>query len=269
MKRGTRTITRTSSRSVAIVRRRIPLRSQRRLAVGAVVAVVLAVLFLINHFLIHHSLWDWLKLLIVPAVLAAGGLWFNAQQREREQRIAKERAQVEALQAYVDEMSQLLGDKDRPLLRAKSQVSLSTIARARTLTVLPRLAATHKRSVLQFLYESRLTDKEQALLEERDLIVKRRNIVDLSSADLRGADLSRANLIEANLYMAELQSADLRGANLAGSNLRGAHMTREQVDQAGSLARATLPGGDKYEELLKRGLLKSKGSGEDGKNSSP
>ena len=26
-------------------------------------------------------LWDWIKLLIVPAVIAGGGLWFNAQQR--------------------------------------------------------------------------------------------------------------------------------------------------------------------------------------------
>jgi hypothetical protein len=25
------------------------------------------------------TLWDWIKLLIVPAVIAGGGLWFNAQ----------------------------------------------------------------------------------------------------------------------------------------------------------------------------------------------
>jgi hypothetical protein len=30
------------------------------------------------------TLWDWIKLLIVPAVIAGGGLWFNRQQRERE-----------------------------------------------------------------------------------------------------------------------------------------------------------------------------------------
>jgi hypothetical protein len=51
------------------------------------------------------TLWDWIKLLVVPAVIAAGGLWFNAQQREREQRTANERAQDEALQAYLDQMS--------------------------------------------------------------------------------------------------------------------------------------------------------------------
>ncbi len=36
------------------------------------------------------TLWDWIKLLIVPAVIAGGGLWFNRQQRERELEIARE-----------------------------------------------------------------------------------------------------------------------------------------------------------------------------------
>jgi hypothetical protein len=36
------------------------------------------------------TLWDWMKLLIVPAVIAGGGLWFNRQQRERELEIARE-----------------------------------------------------------------------------------------------------------------------------------------------------------------------------------
>jgi hypothetical protein len=31
------------------------------------------------------TLWDWAKLLIIPAAIAFGGLWFNAQQRDREQ----------------------------------------------------------------------------------------------------------------------------------------------------------------------------------------
>ena len=31
------------------------------------------------------TLWDWIKLLVVPAVIAGGGLWFNTQQRAREE----------------------------------------------------------------------------------------------------------------------------------------------------------------------------------------
>jgi hypothetical protein len=36
-----------------------------------------------------RALWDWLQLLIIPAVLAGGGLWFNHQQREQELQTAK------------------------------------------------------------------------------------------------------------------------------------------------------------------------------------
>jgi hypothetical protein len=44
------------------------------------------------------TLWDFLGLLIIPVVLAMGALWFNRQEKEREQYIAKDRQQEEALQ---------------------------------------------------------------------------------------------------------------------------------------------------------------------------
>src|SRR5215216_7111873 len=96
------------------------------------------------------TLWDWIKLLVVPAVLAGGGLWFNQQQRAREQQIADARAQDEALQSYLDGMSLLLTDKERPLHRARPGDSLSEVARARTLTVLPSLDGARKGSVVRF-----------------------------------------------------------------------------------------------------------------------
>jgi hypothetical protein len=61
-----------------------------------VLAVVLGILTLIG-LPFRITLWEWLKLLIVPAVIAAGGLWFNQQQKRRELQIADERAQDEAL----------------------------------------------------------------------------------------------------------------------------------------------------------------------------
>src|SRR5215204_1004600 len=101
--------------------------------------------------------------------------------------------------------------------------SLSTVARARTLTVLGRLDSGRKRSVLQFLYESGLIYKEQTLLDESDLIRRIPNIVrllqaDLSEADLFGADLFEADLSRANLSGANLSQADLSRANLSGAN---------------------------------------------------
>jgi cell division protein FtsB len=63
---------------------------------------------------------DWLALLILPFALIGFGLWFTAQQDQRQQQIENQRAEAErglaeqsaqdaALQAYLDQMSSLLG----------------------------------------------------------------------------------------------------------------------------------------------------------------
>jgi hypothetical protein len=108
----------------------------------------------------RRTFWDWLSLLIVPLVLVLGGDLFNRsesrrtkddaeQQRKADRQIADDRRQDDTLQAYIDGMSQLLTDIELPLHRAQRGDSLSTVARARTLTVLGRLDSVRKRSVLQ------------------------------------------------------------------------------------------------------------------------
>src|SRR5215211_8409115 len=160
------------------------------------VFAVTAGVFVIKRFFVHRDLWDWLELLIVPGVIAAGGLWFNRQQRERELGIAREqrereveiaerRTQDEALQAYLDQMSaMLIPNKDQPsLYKARPGDSLSSVARARTLTVLLRLDGDRKARVVQFLYEAGLITRGQRVL------------------DLSGADLSEATLFQANFVL--------------------------------------------------------------------
>jgi hypothetical protein len=56
--------------------------------------------------------WEWLQLLIVPLALAVIGLWFTMQQDARQQQSEEQRAQDEALQAYLDQMSMLILEKD-------------------------------------------------------------------------------------------------------------------------------------------------------------
>jgi hypothetical protein len=155
--------------------------------------------------------WDYLELLIVPAALALGVYWLNraqiarerkaeearqrrerevqAAQRERELEVEDQRAQDVALQAYLDQMSQLLIDYE--LLRAQPDDNLSVVARVRTLTVLPRLDGRRKRSILQFLYESGLIERDGTVV------------------DLKGADLSKANLSEVNLSEVNLSEVNL------------------------------------------------------------
>src|SRR5215211_6844481 len=96
---------------------------------------------------------DWLQLLIVPLALVVISFLFTAQQDQRQQQIenqraeaerelAKQSAQDEALQAYLDQMSSLLLEKD--LREAKGDSEVRTLARARTLTVLRRLDTNRK-----------------------------------------------------------------------------------------------------------------------------
>jgi cell division protein FtsB len=96
------------------------------------------------------TVWDWLALLIVPVVLVGFGLWFTAQQDQRQQQmedqraeaereLAEQRAQDEALQAYLDQMSQLV--LDRRLLEVEQGDPVHTLAQARTSTAILRLDA--------------------------------------------------------------------------------------------------------------------------------
>jgi hypothetical protein len=115
-------------------------------------------------------------------------------QRQRELEVGSQRAQDDASQAYLDQMSFLLLDKDRPLRQSREGDEVRTLAWARTLTVLSRLDGAHKGIVVQFLYESNLVDRRQRVV------------------DLRGADLEQADLSQAELSYADLPNADLRGA---------------------------------------------------------
>jgi len=186
------------------------------------------------------TLWDWIKLLIVPAVIAGGGFWFNSQQSVREQKLANKRAQEEALQAYLDQMSQLLLDKERPLLQSKEGDTARTLAGSLTLTVLPRLDGARRRNVLLFLYQSGLITKTRSVipLSGAYLGMAHLGFFDLSNADLSGANLSGADLSETNL-----EEADLNGVDLS----RAHGLTEEQLGEARTLKGATMPDGQTLE----------------------
>ena len=207
--------------------------------------------------------WDYLELLIVPAALAIGAAWLNWAQNERElktqeaqREVENLRAQDEALQAYLNQMSQLLLDKDRPLRKSEKESEERTLAQARTLTVLERLLdGGRKGSVVKFLSESKLIKDRLVLgLNGAHLGGAELIWVDLEGADLRGADLSGALLIHANLRGADLRAANLGGSNLSeadlsGADLRGAHgWTDDQLRAASSLKGTTMPYGQKYED---------------------
>jgi uncharacterized protein YjbI with pentapeptide repeats len=197
------------------------------------------------------TLWDLLQLFIVPLVLVGIGLLFEMQQTAREEqraeverKLAEQRAQDEALQAYLDEMGALMIGHNS--LRASEEDSeVRTLARARTITMLRTLDpsrtldSSRKTAVMQFLVESELVQRVDGRgpiihLSGADLSLVVLNEVDLAGADLEGANLGSAtlagaNLAGANLAGANLAGADVEGANLSGARLRGANLFRANL----------------------------------------
>jgi len=178
------------------------------------------------------TFWDWLELLVVPLVLALGGYLFTRSENLRTQKIAKLQRQDDMLQSYLDGMSELLTDKEQPLRRAQMGDDLSTMARARTLTVLTRLDGEHKSSVLQFLFESGLIYKHHTRLNESGLIESQQPIVSLSQADLSGAELSGTTLIGAYLGEVDLSGANLSWASLFKAVLGGSNLSKANLSKA-------------------------------------
>lgn len=197
------------------------------------------------------TLWDWMQLLIIPAVLAVAGYAINFTINRNDQKSTQLRDQTEreialdnqreaALQAYFDRMSELILDKDFNIQAVNSYVQ--SVVQARTLTVLRRLDTDRKASVLQFLSESEL-------IHLIDL-----NRIDLSGANLNGVNLKEAKLVEANLERVELSFNELNEADLFEANLSGANLIATDFTGA-NLTRANLSGANLEHAFLKNAKL--------------
>jgi uncharacterized protein YjbI with pentapeptide repeats len=160
------------------------------------------------------ALWDWLQLLIIPFALAIIAIFFNRAERKNAQRLASDNQQEAALQEYITEMSELLLEKN--LRQSDVDAEVRKVARVRTLTVLPRLDAKRKSSILRFLYESGLINKGKCM-------------IDLDDADLSGAYLINANITRVDIHGANLSGADMRSAKLDGTDLSGAFLFKADL----------------------------------------
>jgi uncharacterized protein YjbI with pentapeptide repeats len=207
------------------------------------------------------TLWDWLQLLVVPIMLLIITLTFSFQQNARQNAIEEQRAQVDreieeqrsqsaALQAYLDQMTQLM--LERNLREADQDSEVRTMARVRTLTVLASLDPARRKEVLRFLYEAQLLDRSGP-------------VVELSGADLQSVDLSGTNLsggafvvdtsdaaqqgvinmdVQAGDYddSIDLSGADLSSADLSQSVLMAANLSDADLSNA-NLTRAVMTPG--------------------------
>jgi uncharacterized protein YjbI with pentapeptide repeats len=222
------------------------------------------------------TLWDWLQLLIVPAILiGVTVVWSAAQTRgdnkredrriaadnkREDRRIAADRAAAKearrdrTLQAYLNQMSGLMLDKK--LLTSDQNDAVRAVARTATLTTLRRLDSSRKSEVVLFLNEARLLDGrigvpvslagahlDDVNLESVDLTNASFAAADLRGADLSDTDLQNAHLAETKLRDADLSYAYLRNASFAAADLRGADLSGARFGRA-DLSRADLRGAD-------------------------
>jgi uncharacterized protein YjbI with pentapeptide repeats len=214
-------------------------------------------------------LWDWMDLLLLPLILTGGFILLTRSGRETERRqiqeraaldreIAKDHQQEEALRAYFNQMSDLLMKEK---LSKFSSEEVQNVARIKTLTVLRGLDSKRKGSVLLFLKDSELIDREAVIdlsgadLSETALPAANLNRVNLSEAKLSGADLSGANLSKSYLSGTDLSEANLGGANLGETDLFEANLGRANLTGA-NLGGANVNGADLRGACLNRADLR-------------
>jgi uncharacterized protein YjbI with pentapeptide repeats len=221
-------------------------------AVGSVLLVVLLILYVIG-LLFGIPLLNLLMILAIPITVGAAVPLLNWLQKKRELDVEHQRAQDEALQAYLDQMSKLLTDTG---LRSKRHWldDARVTARARSLATLRRLDGGRKRTLLLFLYEAQLINKDNRQLDEAEReklgpdgpTEFQARIVGLSGADLRNANLRHLNLAKAALDGAILEKADLRNSKLSNSDLGGTYLSEADLSNAelkgASLVNADLSG---------------------------
>jgi uncharacterized protein YjbI with pentapeptide repeats len=211
------------------------------------------------------TLWDWLPILgtlLIPVFIAAAGwgvAWhlsnLERQRADNAEALEEQRAQDEALQVYLDQMSQLMIENN--LRESKEDSAIRVLARARTLTALERLGPLRKTLLIRFLYESDLISREHRVigLEEADLTETDFTEIDpdeprLSSVSLEGADFDEANMTGSSFIGAEPRGVHMLGTHLEEAKMRNAYL--QEADLTGAFlgtTKSTYRAGDTFEAL--------------------
>lgn len=238
--------------------------------------------------------WDWLDLLIIPAVIAIGGFFLARSERatdreiaveskKEDREIATERQEDLRLQTYLDRMSAWLLQPEFDLLNSKADDKVRNMARSQTVIILSSLSSKRKRSILELLFESDLINVRSRGEDISNPIVNLSGAdfseaylsglylyrADLSQANLSKSDMRGANLHHASLFKAKLGGADLRGANLLWANLdtavldnsdlTGADLTGAKLTSVllfcADLSKANLNGADLTGAILEKAVL--------------
>ncbi len=186
------------------------------------------------------TLWDWLDLFIIPAVLAIGAFLFNRSERKsemeiakmrrvQEQRIATNRQMDIAMQSYIEYMATLL-HKEK-LGDSHTSSVIRSVAKSRTLAVLRMLDSRRKGYIIQFLYDADLIKSDTKIIDltRADLYKTYIGKIELTNIDLSGSYLMAADLCGVSFRNAKFTGTSLRGTNLSEANLEGADFSEADL----------------------------------------
>jgi uncharacterized protein YjbI with pentapeptide repeats len=261
----------------------------------ALIVVILATLIAAGYTVLRpvsgferKYIWDWLDLVGVSLAIALVGWIVTRKQREREEVVALEQAQDEALRAYLDQMSNLMVDHKLGYARGKdsnggsehkvsqgakredskeerlhkrlaevrtkkAKVSLG-LAEVEPEDHIPEVARARTAAILLSL-DAHHKRRPLKLIYELGLINKDENTLELKNAGLDHADLSELSLPKAHLVGADLRASDLSGADLSDSNLseadlRGADLRRAHLSRTDLTKANLLPYDERDPERL-------------------
>ena len=211
-----------------------------------------------NIFFLGVSLWEWIRVSFNATVIGLLSVFLreflknqDEKKKKKETAIAKEILQQEKkireerlchkkFKDYLDQMTEVLLQKDT--LDDNTDQLLKAVVRARTILVLQELDCGKRGSVIRFLADCNIIkflDLSKANLQQANL-----KGADLNGTYFRKATFYGANLQDADLSNCNLENADLTAANLSGADLQGANLknvigiTLQQVQMANNWQKA-------------------------------
>ena len=207
------------------------------------------------------TLWDWMGLLVVPFLLAILAVQFSRAQKEREIAISSFERGSAALQHHLAYMSDLLVRDDPP--DSEIAVSVSRVARARTIATLDMLTPTQKGHLVRFLVELGLIEAESPFIS-----LDRANLrgMYLDPGSYRESQFHAVNLDDASISYCSFSNSDLSSSTMQGADLGNTDFSRCDMNYIharkafvahANLSEARLIKADFGEADLQRANLKS------------
>ncbi|MEM6453393.1 MAG: pentapeptide repeat-containing protein [Cyanobacteria bacterium P01_D01_bin.105] len=195
----------------------------------------------------EKKLWDWLDLLLVPLMLAAGIFVLESAESRRQEYNLAEQYKQQILRDYFNELNAIVFDQQKfdALKNSKIYAPERELLGSRTLAALEVLEGDEKRKsqIIRFIGNSSLSPLipiRRANLANLDL-----SYVDLYKADMRRVSLAGTSLIGANLKGAYLCDADLSNADFTGANLDNAKYSNDTVIPEGIFSESQLQSMDR------------------------